>query len=311
MFRKWRSPVTVIIAVLVLLASAAATIFTSSSAAVVRPTLTLVNDANLDGTFSASETVPFNATYPRVVPFQMNLSTAGMAQSITITGVANDQTTGLGDCPALVGKVLQPNQSVSCSFTLTLTGPSTSPIVSNFSISYDSAGSDVARVQSTIDFQQTPPPATPTPTPTPPPPPTEPPNPPVQVANASIAQNARCTVKGKGAVHPFKTGGTNRAFAVTVTVSGPSGNVKQVEFRRNGKLVKVRKSANGGLGKYVLKVKPSKLKLNHQYVIKARVLLRSPGSFTQKAGSLSKVLKGAMFVPLASCEKPPPPPTAG
>src|SRR4051812_50002793 len=105
MARKLRSPVVGIIVVLVLAVGAVSALVGASSAAVVRPTLIFVNDADQNGTFSATETVPFNATYPLTVQFHVTLSTAGMSQSVTIKSVANTQTNSLGNCPAaLVGK---------------------------------------------------------------------------------------------------------------------------------------------------------------------------------------------------------------
>ena len=76
---------------LMLVASLAALIlgaFASTSSAATPPSLTLGNDANQDGAFSATESVAKTATYPDAVTFQITFA-AGSARSHTITSLTD------------------------------------------------------------------------------------------------------------------------------------------------------------------------------------------------------------------------------
>jgi hypothetical protein len=128
----------------------------SSSATGGDVSLTKANDANHDGVFSATETVPATATYPWTVTYQLTLfggTTPGPAGPFhTITSITDSNTTNVGSCQALIGTQINNNQTETCSYTVTLTAPQLSPLVNTATMAFDNRGGDATSSSSTVNF---------------------------------------------------------------------------------------------------------------------------------------------------------------
>ena len=131
--------------------------FAGSAASATAPSVTKENDANHDGSFSDTETIPSNATYPYVVTYRLTIA-AGSFRSHQIVGISDDKTSSLTSstyspsCASLVNTPIAANTSEVCYYDVTLNGPSTSPLVNTATITWDNAGGDVARDTSTVNF---------------------------------------------------------------------------------------------------------------------------------------------------------------
>src|SRR5439155_26198858 len=86
------------------------------SAAVSRSTITKDVDANGDGVFSNSETVPTTATYPWTVTYRLTL-TGGTPAGSQVDSLTDSTTSNLGGCQALVRTTIPANGCVSCTST--------------------------------------------------------------------------------------------------------------------------------------------------------------------------------------------------
>jgi hypothetical protein len=120
------------------------------------PTFTIVkeNDANHDGTYSDTENVAKNATYPYKVTYRLTLGTTigGTIVSLSDDKVATlTSTVGSPSCSAVVGQVVAPGGSVTCFYDATLAGAGSSPLVNTASIFWGQ-GADHASDTSTVHF---------------------------------------------------------------------------------------------------------------------------------------------------------------
>jgi hypothetical protein len=150
---------------IVLLAACLAAVGTSFVAgnAVAAPTgvtITKTNDANHDGVFHGTETVPANATYPWTVTYKLTIfggTTNGPAGPFhTIMSITDNRTTGLGTCGALIGTTIAVNATETCTYTVTLAAPGTAGLVNTASLTYDvnALRNDTTRSSSTVNFPQ-------------------------------------------------------------------------------------------------------------------------------------------------------------
>lgn len=128
----------------------------TSSAAPSNVSITKTNDANHDGVFSSTETIPTTATYPWTVTYQLAIfggTTPGPHGPFhTITSITDSNTTSLGSCAALVGTAINDNQTETCTYTVTLNAPQSSPLVNTATMTFDTGGGDTRSSSSTVDF---------------------------------------------------------------------------------------------------------------------------------------------------------------
>jgi hypothetical protein len=140
----------VLIAVLI----AASLVFAAAaSAAVVRPTVTVVNDANHDGTFTGSETVPKNAHYPWSVPYKVTIDTTGTPIGALVFSLTDDVNATIGTCAALIGTTIPTNASATCAYTASLAAAGASPLVNTVTLGYNRLGLDIVTGSSTVNFE--------------------------------------------------------------------------------------------------------------------------------------------------------------
>lgn len=118
--------------------------------------LTKTNDANHDGVYSSSETIPASAVYPWTVSYQLTLfggSSGGpLGPFHTITSITDDNTTDLGTCAALINTTIAVGATETCTYSVTLTAPSVSPLVNTATMTFDSGGGDSRSNSSTVNF---------------------------------------------------------------------------------------------------------------------------------------------------------------
>jgi len=138
---------------LAVLAAAAAVVAPASAA--TRPSVTLANDANHDGVFSQTENVAKNATYPWTVTYQVVLSAGTTAH--TVAAVSDSMGSSMTSsqspsCASVIGATIPANGSLTCYFDVTLTGPSSTPLVDTVTFDWDSRGGDTATASSEVDF---------------------------------------------------------------------------------------------------------------------------------------------------------------
>jgi hypothetical protein len=121
--------------------------------------LSKANDANHDGVFSTTESVPGNVTYPWTVTYQLTIF-GGTAPGPNgpyhhIDSIHDSMTSNLGSCQALIGTDIANGDTDTCTYTVTLTGPQSGPLVNTVHLGYDGLGNDVDTAQSTVNFTGT------------------------------------------------------------------------------------------------------------------------------------------------------------
>src|SRR4051794_18793609 len=89
--RRW-------LALVGLCASLLAVALSAPALAAVRPTVTVTNDANHDGVFSSSETVPSNAHFPYTVAYSVTIDTTGTPIGAGVASLTDDHTANIGTC---------------------------------------------------------------------------------------------------------------------------------------------------------------------------------------------------------------------
>jgi hypothetical protein len=124
----------------------------ASAFAVVRPTVTVTNDANHDGTFTGSETVAKNAKFPYSVDYRATIDTTGTPIGAFVAALSDDTFANIGTCAALLGTSIPTNSSATCSWTATFTSPSATPVVDTLSLAYNQRGLDIVTGSSTVSF---------------------------------------------------------------------------------------------------------------------------------------------------------------
>ncbi len=122
---------SVVAAVAVLAAIAAIAVAAAPAFAAGKPTVTVLNDANHDGTFSAVENVAKNATYPWTVTYQLTLD-AGSFQH-KIVSVQDNTTNNLTSatspsCSTFVGTTIS-HTSIACYSDRSIGAAGGSPLV--------------------------------------------------------------------------------------------------------------------------------------------------------------------------------------
>jgi hypothetical protein len=122
----------------------------SASATGVKPSVAVANDANHDGTFSNTENVAKNATYPYSVTYQLTISAGDFSHKIQ--SIADNTTANLGSCAALVGTTLPAGTTVTCTYAVSLAAAGSSPLTNTVTITWDSQGGDTASGSSTVNF---------------------------------------------------------------------------------------------------------------------------------------------------------------
>jgi hypothetical protein len=120
--------------------------------AAVRPTVTVTNDANHDGVFSSSETLPQKAKYPWTVDYSVTIDTTGTPAGAIVVSLTDDKTANIGTCQGLVGTTIPTNQSATCTYGVTLTGAGSGPLVNTVSLFYNGGGRDFVTGSSTVLF---------------------------------------------------------------------------------------------------------------------------------------------------------------
>ncbi|HLX18828.1 MAG TPA: hypothetical protein VKR23_01640 [Gaiellaceae bacterium] len=129
----------------------------SAFASGTKPTVTVLNDANHDGTFTSIENVAKNATYPWTVTYQLTIDAGDFPhkiQSISDNTTLNltSTTHPAQSCSALVGTTLAAGASVTCYYDVSLATPGLSPLTNTVTATWDRQGGDTASSSSTVNF---------------------------------------------------------------------------------------------------------------------------------------------------------------
>jgi hypothetical protein len=139
-----------------LMAAAVMAVGTAGAADSAKPTITAANDANHDGVYSSSETLPPSAKFPYQVSYQLTIfggTAPGPAGPFhTIRSITDDQTADIGTCAALVGTTININETKTCTYSVMLTAPGSSPLVNTATMVWDGGGKDKASSSSTVDY---------------------------------------------------------------------------------------------------------------------------------------------------------------
>jgi hypothetical protein len=123
-----------------------------TAGAAVRPTVTVTNDANHDGAFTGSETVPNTAHYPYSVSYRVTIDTTGTPIGAFVAALTDNQNPSIGACGALVGTTIPTNASATCSYTVSLAAAGAAPLVNTVSLTYNQGGLDIVSGSSTVSF---------------------------------------------------------------------------------------------------------------------------------------------------------------
>jgi len=128
----------------------------ASAAPIVRPSVVTENDANHDGVFSSSETLPPSAKFPYDVTYRLTIysgSGFGPPNAVFILrSITDDRTADVGSCAALVGTSVSLDVTRTCTYTVSLTAPGPEPLVNTATIVWNGRGNDFAASSSTVDF---------------------------------------------------------------------------------------------------------------------------------------------------------------
>ena len=152
--RVWRSRRAGAIVASAVVACAALSAGVAGAATIVRPSITVANDADHDGVFSSSETLPPSAKFPYTVTYQATLYSGFVpgGGGALIRSITDDQTADVGTCAAFVGTLIPNDQTRTCTYTVTLNGPGAAPLVNTATMVWNSGGRDIASGSSTVDF---------------------------------------------------------------------------------------------------------------------------------------------------------------
>ena len=140
-------------------------------------TVTKDNDADHDGTYSDTETVPAGSTYPYTVTYKVTMSNSSGSSAATISSITDDKvaaplrsaSTTDTDCADVIGTSIASGGTVTCYYDGTFaTTPLSGQVVNTVTVTLtNNAGSDTKTNTSTVNFESggfsTP---TPTPIPT-------------------------------------------------------------------------------------------------------------------------------------------------
>ena len=113
------------------------------------------NDANHDGTFTNTENVAKNAAYPLSVTFQLVLTDIHptLPAKVTLSDQSSPALTSATSpsCASVNGTTLNPGQSATCYYDVTISGPSSTPFTDTASVRWGNGG-DTADATSTVNF---------------------------------------------------------------------------------------------------------------------------------------------------------------
>ena len=146
--------------VVLLVVGAVATVLvgagTGASASGTRPSVAKDNDANHDGTFSDTENVAKNVTYPWVVTYRLTID-AGTFSGHKIVAINDDLTSNLTSssspsCASLVGTTIAAGATEWCYYDVSFAQAAASPVVNTATITWDNAGGDTSSNTSTVNF---------------------------------------------------------------------------------------------------------------------------------------------------------------
>ncbi|XOF32871.1 MAG: hypothetical protein ACL93V_12745 [Candidatus Electrothrix sp. YB6] len=115
------------------------------------------NDADGNGSFTDTETVPATATYPKTIPYQVAITNnSGSAATITAIGDTPHDIMG-SSCAALLNTTINADQTVTCTFNATFVNADSGSVTNTFEVTADNtAGSDTASDTSKVNFEQNP-----------------------------------------------------------------------------------------------------------------------------------------------------------
>jgi hypothetical protein len=119
------------------------------------PSVTKDNDANHDGTYSDTENVPKNVTYPWVVTYRLTIDAGSFSHKIV--AISDDLTSNLTSsaspsCASLINTTISAGTSVQCYYDVSLAGAGVAPVVNTATIVWDSGGGDTSSNTSTVNF---------------------------------------------------------------------------------------------------------------------------------------------------------------
>jgi hypothetical protein len=121
--------------------------------AVVRPTVTVTNDANHDGVFTSSETVPSKAKFPYSVDYRVTIDTTGTPIGAFVSSLTDNTTPNISTC-SLIGTTIPTNSSASCTYTVSFASAAAAPVVNTVTLVYNAGGLDTVSGSSTVTFEQ-------------------------------------------------------------------------------------------------------------------------------------------------------------
>ena len=123
------------------------------------PDLTVIkdNDANGDGAFSDTETIPASAAYPKTVTYQVRITNNSIADA-TITAISDTPHDITGSsCAALFNAAIAAGETKTCSFTATFANADQASVTNTFSVTAaNDGGSDAEHDTSTVILAQNP-----------------------------------------------------------------------------------------------------------------------------------------------------------
>jgi uncharacterized repeat protein (TIGR01451 family) len=163
-FSRWRLP-TVLAGVLLALAAGALGLALTlggasrSSAASalwsIRPTLTKTVSVDGGAAFGSSEIVPKTATYPLTLTYRLAIfGGSGIGEpkpEIHVLSLTDSTTSNIGGCQSLVGTTVPNNQTVTCTYTVSLSQPGNAALVNTARLTYG-PGADFLTSSARVDF---------------------------------------------------------------------------------------------------------------------------------------------------------------
>ena len=141
---------------------------TCEFANLAKPALTVVkdNDANQDGVFTDTETVPSNATYPYTVTYKATITNASASSPATISSIVDNKvaaplTTANGlltSCASLIGTTIGTGDTKTCYFDAApFQNANSSQVVNALTVgASNAAGTDSKNDTATVNFAPSP-----------------------------------------------------------------------------------------------------------------------------------------------------------
>jgi hypothetical protein len=131
---------------------------TASGATGTPPSIAKDNDANHDGIYSDTESVPKSVTYPWTVTYRLTID-AGSFGGHTLQSITDSLTTNLSSSSAspscssyTLPMFLAANTKLTCYYDIVLQNAGSAPLVNTASTTWDSGGMDTKSNTSTVNF---------------------------------------------------------------------------------------------------------------------------------------------------------------